>query len=156
VIFDRTQEDVDTAAFLRSEKVQKFQPLSDAEIETLEKGTLTISTLNRIEQKQKELMDILVSVGFSFFDVETKNWTEKNVFDSSDFKRIIDNLDVFKSVVTVMNSTPKTPKYEYYFENINDIEKILYDIEVLIENMKRNTNFSWAIGISDVGLNFMS
>ena len=53
MIFDRTQNDVDTAIRLRREKVQTFQELTESEIVILEKGTLTINTLNRIESKQE-------------------------------------------------------------------------------------------------------
>ena len=55
MIFDRTQNDVDTAILLRNTKVKKFETLTESEIATLEKGTLTINTLNRIEAKQEEL-----------------------------------------------------------------------------------------------------
>ena len=63
MIFDRTQNDVDTAILIRSEKVQNFETLTESEIATLEKGTLTINTLNRIENKQSELKNLV----FRFF-----------------------------------------------------------------------------------------
>ena len=43
MIFDRTQDDVDTAILLRDTKVKKFEALTESEIETLEKGTLVLN-----------------------------------------------------------------------------------------------------------------
>ena len=58
MIFDRTQEDVDTAVRLRNEKVKEFKNLTNEEINTLERGTITINTLNRIENKQTEIAEL--------------------------------------------------------------------------------------------------
>ena len=55
MIFDRTQNDVDTAILLRDTKVKNFETLTESEIATLEKGMLTINTLNRIETKQRRI-----------------------------------------------------------------------------------------------------
>ena len=54
MIFDRTQNDVDTAILLRDTKIKKFETLTESEIATLEKGMLTINTLNRIEDRQEQ------------------------------------------------------------------------------------------------------
>ena len=61
MIFDRTQNDVDTAILLRDTKVKKFETLTESEIATLEKGTLTINTLNRIENKQEEFVKTILN-----------------------------------------------------------------------------------------------
>ena len=165
MIFDRTQNDVDTAIRLRSEKV-KFDPvtmqpinpeeLTESEIATLEKGTITHNTLNRIESKQEELKDLLIALGHSFFSLTTKTWTANDIFNEVDFRRIINNLDKLKEAFTTMITTPKTPEPNYYFQNINDIEKILFDLDFLINNARKNINLSWAIGTADTGLNFTS
>jgi hypothetical protein len=156
VIFDRTQNDVDTAIRLRNEKVKNFKTLTNEEISVLEKGTITINTLNRIENKQAELRDMLVQLGYSFFIIETKKWTENDIFDATEFERIINNLDKFKDAFSKMTTTPNTPDVSYYFQSINDIEKILFDLGFLVDNTMKNINFSWAIGLADTGLNFTS
>lgn len=156
MIFDRTQNDVDASIRIRREKVQTFQMLTEAEIETLEKGMLTINTINRIEDKQAELKSRLVESGHSFFNIESQNWSQEDIFDESNFNRIVKNLDVLKDVLGEMKSTPKTPEAIYYFQNINDIEKILFDLDFLLDNAQKNINFAWAIGTADTGLNFTS
>lgn len=156
MIFDRTQNDVDTAVALRDTKVKNFAALTESEIATLEKGTLTINTLNRIESKISELNSILETLGYVPLDIVIKNWKYTDIFSVDEFSRIVANVGMLRAAIPVMKDTPDTPLAEYYFSNINDLEKILYDIDFLLNNSKRNVNFSWAIGIADTGLNFTS
>ena len=64
MIFNRTEADVTEAKRIILEKVQKFLTLSNTEIETLEKGCLTINTLNRIENEQRRLNEVLNDMGY--------------------------------------------------------------------------------------------
>lgn len=148
MITDRTQNDVESAKKIIEEKVKKFSSLTDAEITILERGTLTIDTLNRIEEKQVGLAEELgVFVEFKF-------WTNEDVFFAEDFRRILNNLQVLLNQIPTPSSTPEIPDAKYHFQNINDIEKILQDVEMLIDAKRKNINFAWAIGIADVGFNF--
>ena len=156
MIFDRTQNDVDTAIALRREKVQAFQALTESEIATLEKGMLTINTLNRIESKISELNSLLEMLGYVPLDIVIKNWGYTDIFSVDEFNRIVANVGMLRAAIPMMKDTPDTPLAKYYYSNINDLEKILYDIDFLLNNSKRNVNFSWAIGIADTGLNFTS
>ena len=156
MIFDRVQNDVDAAVALRREKVQTFQELTESEIATLEKGTLTINTLNRIESKISELNSLLETLGYVPLDIVIKNWEYTDIFSGDEFNRISANVGMLRAAIPVMKDTPDTPLAEYYYSNINDLEKILYDIDFLLNNSQKNVNFSWAIGIADTGLNFTS
>ena len=144
MIFDRTQNDVDTAIRLRNEKV-KFDPvtmqpinpeeLTESEIATLEKGTITYNTLNRIETKQQELADMLNAYGY-MVNIETKNnWNANDIFNEENHLRILQNLSTLKNAFYVLNVTPVTPIYMFGFKELNDIEKILVDIEHLVKSM---------------------
>lgn len=130
MIFDRTQNDVDTAIIIRREKVQNFQELTESEIETLEKGTITINTLNRIENKQKEISELFSQLSISV-NIKNRNWEENQIFNRVEFQRILDNLNVLVKSFCVYSNTPNIPKISYYFEDINAIEKILFDLEEL-------------------------
>lgn len=156
MIFDRTQNDVDAAITLRREKVQAFQELTESEIATLEKGMLTINTLNRIESKISELNSLLEMLGYIPLDIVIKNWGYTDIFSVDEFNRIIANVGMLRAAIPVMKDTPDMPLAEYYFSNVNDLEKILHDIDFLLNNSQKNVNFSWAIGIADTGLNFTS
>lgn len=136
MIFNRTQNDVDTAILLRREKVQAFQELTEHEIATLEKGTLTINTLNRIESKQDELKNLFNDMGYWNTPITNKVWGENDIFNVVDFQRIIDNTNVLRNAFFVYMDTPKTPNVSYYWQDINALEKILYDLDVMINDVK--------------------
>jgi hypothetical protein len=154
MIYDRTEADVTAALAIREQKIKQFLPLTAEELATLERGFIDYNTLNRIEDKQSELRDLLVASGYSFFDVETKHWNETDIFNELELDRIVNNLDEFKKAVSVLKTTPQTPLPRFHYTNINDIERILYDLDFAVTNMLANVNFGWAIGIADVGLYF--
>jgi hypothetical protein len=130
MIFDRTQEDVDTAIRLRNEKAKKFESLTDEEIISLERGTITTNTLNRIENKQIEIVELFSQLSINV-EIENKNWEETQIFNRDEFRRILDNLNVLVKSFCVYSNTPNIPKISYHFEDINAIEKILFDLEEL-------------------------
>ena len=130
MIFDRTQEDVDTAVRLRNEKVKEFKNLTSEEINTLERGTITINTLNRIENKQIEIAELFSNLSINV-EIENKSWKETQIFNKVEFQRILDNLNVLVKSFYVYRNTPNVPRVSYHFEDINSIEKILFDLEEL-------------------------
>lgn len=141
MIFDRTQNDVDTAILLRDTKVKKFETLTEIEIATLEKGTLTINTLNRIENKQEELKSLFNDMGYWNTPTVNKVWEYTQIFDEVEFRRIIDNTNVLREAFFTYTDTPKTPPISYHFEDINSLEKILYDLDVMINDVKANYRY---------------
>lgn len=139
MIFDRTQNSVDTAKFLRNTKVKKFETLTESDINYLERGTMTINTLNRIENKQEELKNLFNDIGYWNTPITNKQWTVNVIFDNNgerDFQRIIDNTNVLRNAFFVYKATPNTPPVSYHYNDINAIEKILYDLDVMINDVK--------------------
>ena len=136
MIFDRTQNDVDTAIVLRNTKVKKFETLTESDIATLEKGTLTINTINRIENKQEELKNLFNEMGYWNTPIINKMWGENDIFNVDEFHRILDNTNVLRQAFFVYNYTPNTPPISYYWDDINALEKILNDIDVMINDVK--------------------
>lgn len=136
MIFDRTQNDVDTAIVLRNTKVKKFETLTEIDIATLEKGTLTINTINRIETKQEELKNLFNDMGYWNTPTTNKTWSENNIFNVDEFQRIINNTNVLRQAFFVYKATPNTPPISYYWEDINALEKILHDLDVMINDVK--------------------
>ena len=138
LIYNRTQQDAENAIKIRSEKVKKFQELSAEDIKVLERGMITLNTLNRIEDKQDELRTILNNMGYWDTPVVSKNWDNTQIFDEAEFERILKNLDILRNAFYVYSDTPKTPKVSYKFDDINAIEKILYDLEEMTNYVKNN------------------
>lgn len=145
MIFDRTQNDVDTARILRNEKV-KFDPitmqptnldeLTPTELETLNKGTFNYTDLNRIETKQEELKNLFNDMGYWNTPTTNKSWGENDIFNVNEFQRIINNTNVLRKAFFVYNATPNTPPVSYHYNDINALEKILYDLDVMINDVK--------------------
>nr|DAH76857.1 MAG TPA: hypothetical protein [Bacteriophage sp.] len=139
MITDRTQSDINTAKNLIETKVKKFVTLTAAEIEALERGTMTINTLNRIEEKQSELKTLLNQCGYYGTDITVKtNWKIGDMFYDVDFQRIIDNENLLRNALYTFIDTPNTPDISFGYEDINNLEKILVDIENMITIMKKN------------------
>lgn len=136
MIFDRTQNDVDTAIIIRREKVQAFEELTDEDIAILEKGTITINTLNRIESKQEILKGLFNEMGYWNTSISNKIWAENDIFNVDDFQRIIDNANVLRNAFFVYKNTPSTPPVSYHYSDINALEKILNDLDVMINDVK--------------------
>ena len=136
MIFDRTQNDIDAAIRLRNEKVQTFQELTESEIATLERGMFTINTLNRIEAKQEELKNLFNDMGYWNTPTINKIWDKYSIFNVDEFRRIITNTNVLREAFFVYKDTPSTPPISYHYKDINTLEKILYDIDVMINDIK--------------------
>ena len=137
MIFDRTQNDVDTAILLRDTKVKKFETLTESEIATLEKGTLTINTLNRIENKQEELKNLFNEIGYWNTPISTRQWAYADIFEGTQFDRILNNLEILIKAFFIYKNTPNVPDNNYRkYQTINDVEKILYDLDVMINDVK--------------------
>lgn len=137
LIYNRTEADVENAKRIRAEKVQQGVDLTASEVEILERGTLTINTLNRIEEKQEELKN-LFEEDFYFVDkITNKHWDYTDYFKQSDFDRILTNLEMLVKAYLVYTSTPAIPDGNYRkYETINDAEKILFDLDLMINDVK--------------------
>ena len=136
MITNRTQYDVDTAILIRNTKVKKFEALTESEIAILEKGMFTLNTLNRIEEKQEDLKGIFNDMGYWNVPITNKSWDNTQIFDENEFQRIIYNTSVLRQAFFVYKDTPNTPPISYHWQDINALEKILYDLDVMINDVK--------------------
>lgn len=136
MIFDRTLADVRAAEEIRRTKVQKGETLTDADVSALERGTLSISTLNRVELKQQELAGLLLEMGYQIA-IENRQWTENDIFTESDFSRIVENNTALRESFFVYADTPADAVAEYSYEEINALERVLFDLEKMIDFTKQ-------------------
>lgn len=131
MIFDRTISDVRKAEDIRRNKVQKRATLTDADITALERGTLSLDTLNRVELKQAELAQTLTKMGYPVACVNHA-WADTNIFDEAEFLRICDNNANLRRAFFVFKNTPADAVPMYRYDQINALEHILYDLEQMI------------------------
>ena len=137
MIFDRTQADIDRAIDIRANKVQKNIELSKSDIAQLERGFLTINTLNSIENKQQELKNLFNSDAYFVKDFENRVWTYTDYFKQADFDRILNNLNKLKKAYFVYSTTSLVSDDNYRrYQTINAVEHILHDLDVMLSDLK--------------------
>lgn len=144
MVTDRTAADVKTAKTL-IKKIQSGQTLTTAEKMAIERGTCTATMINRVESKQKELAEILNSYCYMVHITNKTDWKsidilddtseEGDIFTYQDHKRLLSNLNKLRQAFFVYINTPQTPTYLYNYTNANNVEKILVDIESMLDDM---------------------
>ena len=138
MIFGRTLEDTNLAKEILQRLKNKevsLDELTAEEVETLERGTITVNTLNRIENKISELKTRYLDMGYFVGNLQIKNWSNGGEFKANDFERILDNINALREAYYVYLTTPRTPSASYRVKNINDIEQILDDLDGMIDDV---------------------
>ena len=137
LIYDRTDFDVSEAKKIISEKIKKFIETTEEENTILRRGTITLETIDRIINKQIELSNLFYSSFYLGNAIEKMNFTEIGIFKETDFDKMIENGETLRNRFFDYKSTPSraVPKYDY--QNINAIERLLYDLN-------RNYNYMMA------------
>lgn len=136
MIYNRTQEDINAAIYVRDEKVKKMQELTESDITKLERGMITYNTLNRIETKQEELKNLFNDMGYWNTPIINNVWGENDIFNVDEFQRILNNTNTLRQAFFVYKGTPNTPRVSYHYEDINSLEKILQDLDDMIDDVK--------------------
>lgn len=136
MIFNRTATDVEEAKKIRENKVKTGQPLTESEIEILERGMFTLSSINRIQDKQFELKNLINEIGYYSTPIIIKNFEETDFFTKEDFEQIINNNTKLKNAYFVLATTPLDAMPRYNYSDINKIELLLNDLEIVLEDMK--------------------
>ena len=113
MIYNRTSVDADNAKTLRS-LLQAGNALTSEQISALERGSCTVTMLNRVEAKQAELAQIL-NVYAYMVNIENKtDWQTTDIFTYQEHQRLLNNLNVLKQAYYIYATTPKiTPTYMY-------------------------------------------
>lgn len=137
MIYDRTIDDVNNAKSIIEEKVKTFLELTDDETEILERGCFTLNTLNRIENKINDLYTVLLEYGYDTkCDVVSEDyWENTHIVTDGTYTRILNNITKLKKGFAYLNNGTLTPLSMTNYQQLNDVEKILVDIEDLLNNM---------------------
>lgn len=136
MVYNRTAKDVDDALRIREEKVKKTISLTDEEKAIMEKGFLTLNAVNRIENKISQVVSLMNDMGYYDVQSETKQWQIGDIFAKEDFERILGIVKKLKKSFFVYQTTPQTLNKTYHWQTINSIEKILYDLEKMVNEVK--------------------
>lgn len=136
MITNRTLNDVITSKDIRDNKVAIGETLTAEEAEIIERGFATRNTINRIEAKQAELKYIINSMGYWNTNFENKEWSWGDIFKKSDLDKIIENNKILLDAFFAYSTTPKTAKSVYNYQEFNNIEQVLVDIEKIVDEIK--------------------
>lgn len=148
LVYDRTEDDVTSSAAIRStyQALGNWSGLTTAERAQLERGTLTYNTLNRVEQAVKTLAAALTSAGYPVevtpvlkgSKSEDREWQEGDVLYRPQWTTYIDNVQKLRDAYYTLAETGELPapgdKLKY--TGANTIEKVLADIDLLLDGMK--------------------
>ncbi len=148
LIYDRAESDETASAAIRKsyQTLGNWSGLTDAERAQLERGTLTYNTLNRVESAVKLLAAALTSAGYPVevtpvlkgSKSEDREWQEGDVLYRPQWTTYIDNVQKLRDAYYTLAETGELPapgdKLKY--TGANTIEKVLADIDLLLDGMK--------------------
>lgn len=133
LIFDRVQADIDAMT---------------------DKAYIDYQDINRVENAIKWVSHILNSYGYRNTIIEGTIWQPEDRRTESEMERIRNNLIAIRSAFYTPSSTPQTPEKITYTSiyQANFIEKIIYDIGKLVENMTPSIpHLEFKIGCRSIG-----
>lgn len=142
-ITNRTAADLALAITLRNSMIAGQTPSVPQLYAKLERGFFTYLTVYRIETAQEELSNVLKSYGYSndvkFFKKHSimDSWSDE-IYSYDQYQQLIKNNKSLMNSFCVYSTTPVCPEYLYEYNNLNDFEKILADIQELIYEMEDN------------------
>lgn len=132
LIYDRTSEDVTYAVYYR--KNGDFANHEDV----MERGMLTVNCLNRIESTQTKIANAMLELSYSCGALKTKEWKHGDYFKQSDFERLCENNTKLKNAFYAYSTTPEKAEAKLTYSQINNLEKMLYDIGEIINYLNEN------------------
>ena len=131
LIFDRTANDVEYAR-------------NNPSAEEWLKGCYNYIDLNRVEEWCKYLSNLLNSYGYVNLIDEKTDWNVNDIQTIEQMERYLKNVKILMETFILKNDTPKLPDTinKLTYSQANDIEKILYDINELIDKMEAIFRYS--------------
>ena len=134
LVYDRTAQDVETA---RAQRGTTLTPL---------KGCYNITDLNRVESAVKTLAAALTSAGYPVeiapvlkgSKAEDREWQEGDVLYRPQWTTYLENVQRLRDAYYTLAETGELPAPEDKLEytGANTIEKVLADIDLLLDGMK--------------------
>lgn len=153
LVFDRTQKDVDRAAeIIKQVKTLGIENVSDDIKELYNnglKGCYNLSDIRRVYTFISNLILHLNENGYAPA-IDVKTYLDNYIFDESDIKIYLENIQNLRECIAVLNTTPQTPNVNEWinFNVANDIEKILFDITEILELVEQSRIYSGTISSS--------
>ena len=131
-IYDRTEEDVETAI----DQISKWALEENPSTQDL-KGCINASDLNRIDENIQFLFETLNTYGYPSY-VNPRAWNRRDLFTQIDLQRICSDI---KSLIQSYYQTvqaPTSPENISTIQEVNDAERNIYLLKYLINAMENS------------------
>lgn len=149
LVFDRTQSDVDEVKVL-IEKI-KVGLASASEISTFNagmKGNYNYTDINFVSGVMNELASMLADAGYKL-DINLRtDWKRKEYFRPENEEEYLYNVEKIRAVLNLADET--TPNGVLSYEDANTVERILFRVNELFENMQQAYLYSGEIFAGEV------
>lgn len=141
LISDRTIEDVERWRILRNKGYANMTTAEKSEwmAQTM-KGAYNHTDLNRVGNALNDLRERLHDAGYITFDtnfVAKTDWNIDDIPTAADLTAYLDAVSIIRGAMARYSYTPVVPANvgSLSYSEANDIEKILSDVDILINNM---------------------
>lgn len=153
-ITDRTLDDVERWRTLRnkgwwgmtvSEKSEWNDEITPSPTPSAAKGMYTYKDLNRVETAVQSIASKFSERGYDVSEIVVKtDWYFSDRFTIHDAERYLGNISKLRDLSSVYPNTPKAPKVTdvFNYETANNIERILRDVESLLNNISSSQFYS--------------
>lgn len=144
LITDRTAEDYARALELSAIRWQDMTPEQQAEWQTSLKGAYNASDLNRVTEAVEYLVGRLRSFGYAVeytavtVSGSRTEWTEDDIPTASQLAQYLANVKAVRDAIENQAPEPPADMVGLTYEEANDIEQILVDIETTIDQVVRS------------------
>lgn len=150
LITDRTQRDVDGAKRLNANNggsklgIGKLGSFVIGSLNGYLKGAYTAEDKNRVGNAVNDLSERFYDAGYEKTQTAKTDWTDGVEPTESDLLTYLDIIGKIRDKITVLESTPTVPSDMRFFryEEANDIEKILVDVDLLLNNSQNAVFYS--------------
>ena len=140
LVTDRTAADLARWLDLRNKGYARMTEAERAEWDSGMKGSYNVSDLNRVGEALNYLRDRLAEAGYisSVEFIAKTDWTAADIPTPQEILNYLRYVSVIREALAQFATTPAAPKYTggLDYQEANNIEKILVDVDRLITNMQ--------------------
>lgn len=152
LVFNRAQTDVDRWETLGNKGFAAMTAEEKREWLRGMKGSYNASDLNRVASAMQYLSARFREYGYASAVTSRTDWTVADVPTQGDMDGYLDDLRRLRAVFTALSTTPEVPgdMDGLTWQEANDIEKNLTDIDLLLTNMAAAWFYSGEIYAGEV------
>ena len=116
------------------------------------KGTYNAADLNRVDAAVSDIAERFATLGYAAPVTARTDWMEADIPTPSQMETYRGNIATLRRQIAVMQSTPKTPETMRFLDYVkaNDIERILLDLDTLLDKLMKSWYFSGELYAGEV------